>query len=175
MIQKYTSGWPKYQKNIRVRPTSMPLVQPSDHGISSPISATTPSVAMIHMVIVQAAMKAGSGMRRPRLRALNQATLRKTSAATHHVPEHQEGRAEVEQRAGLERGVERVEHARAAVEDRDRGHRRAEQHHAVARPSPGESSAPAGWCGRWLYVNSPVMKNVVNTSAISTPCAVSMR
>ena len=34
MIQKYTSGWPKYQKSMRVSSTLMPGVQPSDHGIS---------------------------------------------------------------------------------------------------------------------------------------------
>ena len=61
MIQKYTSGCPKYQKNMRVSMTLMPGVQPNDHGMSNAISATTPSVAMIHIRNVADAMKTGSG------------------------------------------------------------------------------------------------------------------
>ena len=86
MIQKYTSGCPKYQNSMRLRPTSIPGVQPSDHGSRSSISATTPSVAMIHMTIVVQAMKAGSGIRSAGLCRLNQSTLKNTSKATHQVP-----------------------------------------------------------------------------------------
>ena len=41
---------------------------------------------MIHMIIVQAAMNAGSGIRAPGSARLNQATFRNRSAATTHVP-----------------------------------------------------------------------------------------
>src|ERR1700730_5707958 len=50
MIQKYTSGWPKYQNNMRVNMTLTVGVQPSDQGMrKNSISTATPIVATNHM------------------------------------------------------------------------------------------------------------------------------
>ena len=86
MIQKYTSGWPKYQKSSRVTITSMPDVQPSDHGMSISISIVMPIVAMIHIANVVAAMKAGNGITLPGFARRKTPTFKKMSIATSHVP-----------------------------------------------------------------------------------------
>ena len=86
MIQKYTSGCPKYQKSIRVSETFTPEVQPSDHGIRISISAVTPSVAMIHMISVHTEANAGNGMSCFGFCFLNHTTFSIISAETSHVP-----------------------------------------------------------------------------------------
>lgn len=86
MIQKYTSGWPKYQKNMRVSITLMPGGHPKAHGIRRPISATTPRVATIHITKVAAAQKTTSGIGCPACVFRKKYTFSKISNATTQVP-----------------------------------------------------------------------------------------
>jgi len=60
--QKYTSGWPKYQKSVRLKSTLIFSTQPKDQGMNwNSTVAATPSVATYHSTIVATAMKANSG------------------------------------------------------------------------------------------------------------------
>src|SRR3970040_2305495 len=65
--QKYTSGWPKYQKSMRASNGSTVLVHPSDQGINwSSISAATPTVEMSHTMMGASIPKTASGAGAPR-------------------------------------------------------------------------------------------------------------
>ncbi len=79
---------------------------------------------MNHMTKVVAEMKAGSGIGFPGSVRLNHTTFSKISKATEPRPDDQQRRAEVEIRIGLQRRVERIEHARVSGEDLERGHDR---------------------------------------------------
>src|SRR5215469_43060 len=86
MIQKYTSGWPKYQNSMRVIMTLMVGTQFRDHGIKkNNISIATPMVAIVHMMNVQAAPWTTSGSLAPGCVRLKYATFSRISASTNQV------------------------------------------------------------------------------------------
>ena len=86
MIQKYTSGWPKYQNSMRVIMTLTVGTQPIDHGMrKNTISTATPIVAMNHMVNVQATPCTTSGKRSPGCVRRKYTTFSRISATTNHV------------------------------------------------------------------------------------------
>src|SRR5579872_2131490 len=87
MIQKYTSGWPKYQNSMRVIITLIVGVQPSDQGMrKNNISIATPIVAMNHMTKVHSEPWTTSGNRSPRRLRQNQVAFTTMSSKTIHVP-----------------------------------------------------------------------------------------